>query len=65
MVVYGPDEDVSAERFASDPGGEQIFALIVITVIDEDLSNVFHFISAERRAVVKFAWKREEMIGYC
>ncbi len=54
MIIDGPDEDIGAERFAGDAGSEQIFSLIVVAVVDEDLRYVLHFVAAERRSVVEF-----------
>ena len=55
LVIDGADEDVRAEWFAGDSRGEQIFALVVVAVIDEDLGNILDFISTERSPVVEFA----------
>ena len=63
LVINGTDENVCAERFAGDSRREEILALIIVAVIDENLGNVFDLISAERRAVMEFTCARVMMRG--
>ena len=57
LIVNRADEDISAHGFAGDAGSEQILALIVVPVIDEDLGNVLDFVSAECSPVMEFTWR--------
>ena len=54
LIIDRTDEDIGTERFSRDAGSEEIFALIVVTVIYENFGNVFNLVTAESSTVVKF-----------